>query len=41
MKRVVVYGAGFTAEKIIPQFQDKYEIFSVVDSDEKKWGGVY
>lgn len=37
-KRVVMYGAGGTGKRILPELEKQYEVIAVIDSDSKKWG---
>lgn len=39
MKKIILYGAGGTGEKLAKELLDIYEILCLVDSDLSKWGG--
>ena len=43
MKKVLVWGTGFIANRVFQQCQtlDQYEIIGAVDSDKEKWGGLF
>ncbi len=37
-ERVIMYGAGGTGRKLLPDIKERYTVVCFVDSDERKWG---
>ena len=37
-KKIILFGSGIFASKFIAQFSSDYELYSIIDNNEKKWG---